>query len=46
LNTTRAQPNARASAAHYAAVQHLIGYGHRRIGYLGDREDIWAVRER
>jgi DNA-binding LacI/PurR family transcriptional regulator len=30
----------------HAAVQHLIGYGHRRIGYLGDREDIWAVRER
>jgi DNA-binding LacI/PurR family transcriptional regulator len=29
-----------------AAVRHLIGYGHRRIGYLGDREDIWAVRER
>jgi DNA-binding LacI/PurR family transcriptional regulator len=30
----------------YAAVRHLIGHGHRRIGYLGDREDIWAVRER
>jgi DNA-binding LacI/PurR family transcriptional regulator len=30
----------------YAAVRHLIGQGHRRIGYLGDREDIWAVRER
>ncbi len=30
----------------HAAVRHLIGYGHRRIGYLGDREDIWAVRER
>jgi DNA-binding LacI/PurR family transcriptional regulator len=30
----------------YAAVRHLIGHGHHRIGYLGDREDIWAVRER
>jgi DNA-binding LacI/PurR family transcriptional regulator len=30
----------------YAAARHLIGHGHRRIGYLGDREDIWAVRER
>ena len=30
----------------HAAVRHLISYGHRRIGYLGDREDIWAVRER
>jgi DNA-binding LacI/PurR family transcriptional regulator len=30
----------------YTAVRHLIGHGHRRIGYLGDREDIWAVRER
>lgn len=30
----------------YAAVRHLITHGHRRIGYLGDREDIWAVRER
>ena len=30
----------------YQAVRHLIGHGHRRIGYLGDREDIWAVRER
>ena len=30
----------------HAAVSHLIGHGHRRIGYLGDREDIWAVRER
>ena len=30
----------------YAAVRHLIGHGHRRIAYLGDREDIWAVRER
>jgi len=30
----------------HTAVRHLIGYGHRRIGYLGDRKDIWAVRER
>lgn len=30
----------------HAAVRHLIKHGHRRIGYLGDREDIWAVRER
>jgi LacI family transcriptional regulator len=30
----------------YLAIRHLIGHGHRRIGYLGDREDIWAVRER
>jgi LacI family transcriptional regulator, galactose operon repressor len=30
----------------YEAVRHLINQGHRRIGYLGDRDDIWAVRER
>jgi DNA-binding LacI/PurR family transcriptional regulator len=30
----------------HAAVRHLISYGHHRIGYLGDRDDIWAVRER
>jgi LacI family transcriptional regulator len=28
------------------AVQHLLQQGHRRIGYVGDREDIWAVSER
>jgi DNA-binding LacI/PurR family transcriptional regulator len=28
------------------AVTHLLRQGHRRIGYLGDREDIWTVRER
>jgi LacI family transcriptional regulator, galactose operon repressor len=28
------------------AVRHLLDQGHRRIGYLGDRQDIWAVRER
>jgi DNA-binding LacI/PurR family transcriptional regulator len=30
----------------YRATRHLMLHGHRRIGYLGDREDIWAVRER
>jgi DNA-binding LacI/PurR family transcriptional regulator len=30
----------------YLAIRHLMQHGHRRIGYLGDREDIWAVRER
>jgi len=30
----------------YQAVRHLIDQGHRRIGYLGDRDDIWAVHER
>jgi len=30
----------------FQAVRHLIDQGHRRIGYLGDRDDIWAVRER
>src|SRR5581483_8776208 len=30
----------------YRAIRHLMMHGHRRIGYLGDREDIWAVRER
>jgi DNA-binding LacI/PurR family transcriptional regulator len=33
-------------AAARAAVAHLLGQGHRRIGYLGDRDDIWTVRER
>ena len=28
------------------AVRHLLGQGHRRIGYLGDREDIWTIQER
>ncbi|HEY3735160.1 MAG TPA: LacI family DNA-binding transcriptional regulator [Streptosporangiaceae bacterium] len=28
------------------AVRHLLGRGHRRIAYLGDREDIWTVQER
>jgi LacI family transcriptional regulator len=28
------------------AVRHLISHGHRRIGYLGDKQEIWAVGER
>lgn len=28
------------------AVRHLLEQGHRRIGYLGDREDIWTIQER
>ncbi len=28
------------------AVRHLLDRGHRRIGYLGDREDIWTIQER
>jgi DNA-binding LacI/PurR family transcriptional regulator len=28
------------------AVRHLLEQGHRRIGYLGDSQDIWPVRER
>jgi LacI family transcriptional regulator len=28
------------------AVRHLLRQGHRRIGYLGDREDIWTIQER
>jgi LacI family transcriptional regulator len=28
------------------AVRHLLDHGHRRIGYLGDREDIWTIQER
>ncbi|MEU6879084.1 LacI family DNA-binding transcriptional regulator [Streptomyces sp. NPDC046712] len=28
------------------AVQQLIARGHRRIGYLGDRQEIWTVGER
>jgi LacI family transcriptional regulator len=33
-------------AAARGAVRHMLDRGHRRIGYLGDREDIWAIRER
>ncbi|MFC8720321.1 LacI family DNA-binding transcriptional regulator [Kitasatospora sp. NPDC057198] len=28
------------------AVTHLLGHGHDRIAYLGDRYDIWTQRER
>lgn len=28
------------------AVRHLMAHGHRRIGYLGDKQEIWAVGER
>lgn len=32
-------------AAHQA-VRHLLEQGHRRIGYLGDNQDIWPIRAR
>jgi LacI family transcriptional regulator len=28
------------------AVRHLLAQGHRRIGYLGDREGVWTIQER
>jgi LacI family transcriptional regulator len=28
------------------AVRHLIAHGHRRIGYLGDKREIWTFGER
>lgn len=28
------------------AVAHLLGHGHRRIGYLGDHRNIWTLQER
>jgi LacI family transcriptional regulator len=28
------------------AVRHLLDQGHRRIGYLGDRESIWTIQQR
>lgn len=28
------------------AIAHLLSRGHRRIGYLGDRRNIWTLRER
>jgi LacI family transcriptional regulator len=28
------------------AVRHLLDRGHRRIGYLGDRESIWTIQQR
>jgi LacI family transcriptional regulator len=33
-------------AAARDAVRHLLGQGHRRIGFVGDREDIWTAEER
>jgi LacI family transcriptional regulator len=29
-----------------AAVRHLLARGHRRIGFVGDRDDIWTAEER
>lgn len=28
------------------AIRHLLAHGHRRIGFIGDREDIWTAQER
>jgi LacI family transcriptional regulator len=28
------------------ATEHLLAHGHRRIGYLGDRPEIWTVKQR
>jgi LacI family transcriptional regulator len=28
------------------AVRHLLDLGHRRIAFLGDREDVWTISER
>jgi DNA-binding LacI/PurR family transcriptional regulator len=28
------------------AIAHLLGQGHRRIAYLGDRRNIWTLQER
>jgi DNA-binding LacI/PurR family transcriptional regulator len=33
-------------AGAHKAVRHLLDQGHRRVGYLGDREDIWTIQER
>jgi LacI family transcriptional regulator len=32
-------------AAH-GAVRHLLDLGHRRVAFLGDREDVWTISER
>src|SRR5215469_1850297 len=32
--------------ATHKAVRHLLDQGHRRIAYLGDRMNIWPIRER
>lgn len=29
-----------------SAVAHLVDHGHKRIGFLGDRDDIWTAEER
>ena len=29
-----------------AAVEHLLAAGHRRIGFLGDRPDVYTAAER
>jgi LacI family transcriptional regulator len=28
------------------AIAHLLGQGHERVGFLGDRDDIWTAEER
>jgi LacI family transcriptional regulator len=28
------------------AIRHLLDLGHRRIAFLGDREDVWTISER
>jgi LacI family transcriptional regulator len=28
------------------AVRHLLDHGHRRVAFLGDRDDIWTAQER
>ena len=30
----------------HQAVTHLLGHGHRHIGYLGDHRNIWTLQER
>jgi LacI family transcriptional regulator, galactose operon repressor len=32
--------------ASQAAIGHLVARGHRRIGFVGDREDVWTADER
>jgi hypothetical protein len=36
----------RAARGAFQAVRHLTDQGHCRLGDLGDRDDIWAVRGR
>ena len=42
----RSDTQTRPSDGMRQAIRHLRALRHRRIGYLGDREDIWAIRER